>query len=112
MNGEWKVRLAEYPGRLGLDLFIFRRTYGDMEYLIGDKVETVERGMAIPPTLHLEQEMLIGLAEQLFTRGIKPADAGKTEGLYEAQSAHLDDLRHLLKLPKTPIIIEKRSLDL
>lgn len=68
----------------------------------GEKVTetTYDENAAIPisASLRLSPEMLQALANALSEANIRPKEAGKTEGLLEAQSEHLKDLRTLLKL--------------
>ena len=50
---------------------------------------------------HLESTPFVqAMASALSEYGIKPDNEHKVHGLYEAQSHHLKDLRHMLKLPK------------
>lgn len=60
--------------------------------------KTYDRYAPIPRTLYLEDNDLQNLADELQRLNIRPREASKTEGLYEAQTAHLADLRQLLKL--------------
>lgn len=86
----------------GKELFIFT-DLGDrvlVDIQDGDTIteKTIGRGEAMPRTLWLADEDLQLLADELQRLNIRPREAGKTEGLYEAQTAHLEDLRKLLKL--------------
>lgn len=50
----------------------------------------------IKPTYHLEHKVVLELVTALTKEGYKPADLGKVEGLYEAQSKHLTDLQRIV----------------
>lgn len=52
------------------------------------------------PSLYIPRDVLPQLLAALTEQGIKMPSEHKVAGLYEAQSKHLDDLRHLLKLDK------------
>lgn len=104
----WKVRLQEEIGRFSKGLFIYRKHGEKMEYMGKEGVShLVEWGDVIEPVLSLEPEMLQTLFDELQSNGYKPKELGKVEGLYEAQSDHLADLRHLLKLPRLLITMER-----
>lgn len=106
-----KIRPADF-GQMGFNLLIYRRTANNaVEILRGDGViETIQSGAAASkPTMYLADEMLRPLMDALIEMDIKPTDAGKTAGLLEAQTAHLDDLRHLLNLPKIQIQISGKA---
>lgn len=100
---ERKLTLRENPAMLGMELYIYTRlTDGkiEVETQNGDTLErkVYERGEMIPRTLFLSMDDLQDLADELRRINVRPREAGKTEGLLEAQSEHLKDLRKLLKL--------------
>lgn len=99
---EWKVQLKFSEYNLGFDLLIYRRAMnGEIFLLVGDEEIKVIPGEEVRKrTLYLDKDMLQQLSDELNLKQIKPKDAGKTEGLFEAQSSHLQDLRTLLKLDK------------
>ena len=98
----WRIQFRDPIYRLGVDLLIWRRApNGKVEVYHPDGAEEiVDVGVDVKPSFYLDEEMLIGLADALQARGVRPKEAGKTEGLYEAQSKHLEDLRTLLFNPK------------
>lgn len=51
---------------------------------------------AVKPTYHFEHDVARELVTALTKEGYKPADLGKVEGLYEAQSKHLTDLQRIV----------------
>lgn len=95
----WEIKISDLPGRYAKALYIFRRTH-DRKIVVqhGDTEDTYELGTDIKPTLLLEPDLLQALADELQALNVKPKDAPKIEGLYEAQSKHLADLRFMLKL--------------
>lgn len=96
---ETKVTIRSVPWGTTKDVFILRRGMGKVEVLHGDTFETVTEGAIEPkPTITLDDDMLQAFANELQAMNIKPKEASKTEGLLEAQSEHLKDLRKLLKL--------------
>lgn len=98
MNG-WQVEIRENPAMLGADVYIFYRRYDGKTIIFKDKEEVVvEMGARAEPSFHLTDEMLQAFANALSRVEIRPREASKTEGLLEAQSEHLKDLRKLLKL--------------
>lgn len=98
MNNQWQVKIRENSYMLGKDMYIFRLTPRGREILNKDGTITdYENGMAIPlePFMHLEQDMLQGLADALNENGIKPQQ-GFIEGKLEATEKHLEDMRRLV----------------
>lgn len=49
-------------------------------------------------TLSLTDKEMTLLVTELQSMGVRPKEQSKVEGLYEAQSEHLKDLRQFLKL--------------
>lgn len=108
----WRVALQNLPGRFDKALYIYRKHGDKLEYITAQGLATtVDTGADITPVLTLNEEMLYALAEELSGKDYKPKDLGKVEGLYEAQSDHLADLRHLLKLPPPIITISGKKHD-
>lgn len=98
---ETKVLLQDVPGKLGLNLFIFRIVGEDMfvpiiknGVMVGEK-KLARGGVVDQPVLYLPDELLILLPDALAKRGFKP-QKGFLEGKLEAASAHLDDMRKLV----------------
>jgi len=100
MNNEYKVAIQSDPMRMGYNLYIYRKTYDNKTLIVqtDQEVEIPTDGATRENSLFLTEEMLQGLATALQDINVKPKLASKTEGLYEAQSEHLKDLRKLLKL--------------
>jgi len=98
---KWQVKLIDSPMVFGTDLIIYRRHLGKVYIYKDNIVQEIPEGQAYNKndvTLHLEPEMLQDLMDALHNMNVKPTEAKKTEGLLEAQTAHLQDLRKLLKL--------------
>lgn len=102
MENDWVVSIKDDGPTWFKNVWIYkRRGDGRVDVLeTGDVVTTHEHNTAIPikPTFRLEPEMLRAFAEALSQEKIEPRATSKTEGMYEAQSEHLKDLRKLLKL--------------
>jgi len=68
------------------------------------EIEEEDFGIKLKPTLRLPykvaDELLLSCAREFNRQGKRLPDENKIVGLYEAQNMHLQDLRHLLKLPK------------
>lgn len=100
---ERKLFIKDNPMMRGKELYIYTELSDGkvrLETRDGDIATSrdYDRYEAIPHTLMLRDEDLQLLADELQRLNIRPREAGKTEGLYEAQSSHLSDLRQLLKL--------------
>lgn len=99
-----KVILRDRPGSYGKELYIYTegpdgtaRFETQKDGLMTETI--VQRGeMMPPPALILMPEDLQLFMDELARLNVRPTEAGKTEGLYEAQSKHLADLRQMLKL--------------
>lgn len=111
--GNWQVKIQELPGRYSKALHIWRKVGDKYEHMQPNgEVKILEPAAYIAePLLVLDEQMLQSLAEELTGQGYKPKDLGKVEGLYEAQTKHLEDLRHLLKIPKPIISITSRPIN-
>jgi hypothetical protein len=101
----WLVKIAEDGPSFYKNVWFFRRGANGktivltFEGEIATETEYDERGaLPIAPSMKLSPDMLQALADALSGAGIRPTEASKTEGLLEAQTAHLKDLRKLLKL--------------
>lgn len=106
----WCVQLQPLPGSYKKALYIFRKHGDKTEYVSSNGIaKMVSIGDLIDPLMTLDEDMIYALVEELTGKGYKPKDLGKVEGLYEAQSDHLTDLRHLLKLPPPIITISEKK---
>lgn len=59
-------------------------------------------GEPVAPALVLSQWDMPDLLKALAEMDLKPGDASKEAGRLEAMGDHLEDLRHMLQLPKKP----------
>ena len=99
MMHDWYVQIQDLPAQFSKALYIYRKSpIGGTEILQGKEVVVYKPGEIPEPSLILQPDILQGLLEAIMSMGIKPRDAGKTEGLLEATEYHLEDLRQLLKL--------------
>lgn len=48
------------------------------------------------PTLTIDEDCVLELIAAFTERGVKPPEAGKINGLLEAQSRHLEDMRKIV----------------
>lgn len=91
---EKKIVIRNCYDRLGVEVFILE----GRSILQGDTWVYFGKDSAVKPTLYLPEEYLPLLLNALQDRGVKLPEESKVRGLYEAQTAHLKDLRTLLKL--------------
>lgn len=99
---DWTIRLREIPGRFDLELWIFRRANGGSgtEVYYGDTTEVFPSGVDVRrPSMVLSPFLLQALMGALSEKGITPDTDSFVKGKLEATEGHLQDLRHLLKLP-------------
>lgn len=102
MDNKWKFRLIHDPMSMGYNLFLYRMTPAGREVMTQDgdimTIKIIKEGEPAPCVLYLDDEQVQALTDELNSCGKKANVESKTEGLYEAQSDHLKDLRKLLKL--------------
>jgi hypothetical protein len=108
--GEWKARIDRPVCTDKLEVWIYRRTTrGDTEIAQPDGrvwrlLEGTERPSKCRPTFTLNgfagKQLMLALAEALSEEGIRSPNDHAIRGQLEAQTAHLNDLRMLLKLNK------------
>lgn len=92
------IRITDDPVTGRKLLWIVSRTAQGRTVSYSDREETFTEGAAAKPSLFLTDEDLPLLMNELSRLGVKLPEQSKVEGLYEAQSEHLRDLRKLLKL--------------
>lgn len=85
------------------DIYLFKESPAGRHMIYQDghtqKEVLIEEGTyQVTPTLKLNKDLLQQLLGEIINRGIELPTKSKVEGLYEAQSFHLRDLRKLLKL--------------
>lgn len=109
---EWIVKVfdAQNRGAIGIDIVIMRRVENGTQILSSEGViTTIERGMSFgKPTLYLDRDMLKPFADALQEFGVRPTEAGKTEGYLEAQTEHMKTLTKIFEA----VIKNPRLLDL
>lgn len=111
MPNEYKIQVRSIPGSFNDELSIYRLGPNHSVFIvhINDQGECVEemvevKGTYIKPTM-VADSMLIRAFVQAFTayaedKGYKSNVGSVAAGQLLAQSAHLEDLRTLLKLKK------------
>lgn len=107
-KGEWRVRLDRPVCADCIEIWIYRHTKrGDVDIAQpnGTMWRLLEGAIKPPeckPTLTLSgfegKQLMHALAEALAEEGIKTPDSHLLQGQLDAQTAHLKDLRSLLKL--------------
>lgn len=95
---EKKIVIRSCYDMLGVELGVEVFVLEGQNILRGDTWVYFEKHGAVKPTLYLPEEYLPLLLNALQDRGVKLPEESKVRGLYEAQTAHLKDLRTLLKL--------------
>lgn len=105
-KGEWKVKIERAVFMDRIDFYVWKRV-GDGSAIVQPdslmrKVKDGEYMDNILPSFSLQgyesRQMMHALAEALAEEGIKTPNDHVLKGQLEAQSAHLKDLRALLKL--------------
>lgn len=102
-NTDFHIQILERPGALDKEVYISYREGGKIMLVGFDQGNMIEKivtpgAVKENPTMILSDHLMQELLRALLDYGIKPTDQSKTEGLYEAQSEHLKDLRTMLKL--------------
>ena len=95
----WKVKISERFGYIGLSIFIYREIGDEKTEVMkgGDLVKTYERGEAIEPTIYIpNREILSELQAELTRYGIKSPEKSFIEGENSAMKEHLGDMRRLV----------------
>lgn len=105
----WKVRINRLPYMDRVDFFMYRVVNGRSELLTPTGVRYITDGMPmydgdIQPILSLSnmnaKAVMVALAEAISEEGVRTPDSHRLQGMLDAQAAHLEDLRTLLKLNK------------
>jgi hypothetical protein len=117
MNTEWLIEIQDRPAMLLTDIWIYRRGFNGkviVLYSLGeDKIEEKEYDTGfsrLPATLTISTYLVPVLLAAIVSKGIKPPEQSFVQGKLEATELHLQDLRHLLKIPlEHTINIEKKS---
>lgn len=100
---DWQVTIKQAIARIGREVWVYRKSSsGGTELLQADgTVETVDYGSGkeAKPTYFLDEEVFRAIVQEAM-RTVPPPEKMYLEGKNEALEKHLQDLRHLLKLPK------------
>jgi hypothetical protein len=104
MQKQTTVHAERSFNRFGIDIWILQRDSQGKVSHIG-KIEEDGSMMFYPhaigalrpsPTFNISDGQAIDLISALTEVGTKTPDAGKVNGLYEAQSRHLEDMRAIV----------------
>ncbi len=101
MEYEWRVSLRPADFHVGFMLRIYRKGNNGKYILLtseGEKEIDPQEVNSTEYSLLLHPEILQEIFNQAQKQNFKPKDQSKAEGMLEAQSEHLKDLRQLLKL--------------
>lgn len=98
MRERLNVILREHPYSTQIEIYVFSQEGNDEMILNGDIWTTFKLGDPIKPTILLPRLLLKDLMFALKNFGVTVPDESKTQGMYEAQNRHLEDLRILLRL--------------
>lgn len=107
--GGWEAYLEYRPDMLGYHLYLMKKTDGGWEFLTENgKTKEVIAGSQYKNSdkLHFayfeDEQQLQAIADAISQRGVKSSNDHKNEGLLEAKSQHLEDMRKLVFAPSTP----------
>jgi len=100
MIENWQIKFIDRPGRMGREMYIFRKGIEENEFIVFPKeynLETIKKGDVAPVGLYFTDDMFQQLVDAIH-KDFKPSEGKFTEGKLEAQTEHLKDLKKLLKL--------------
>lgn len=102
-----KVMLREQFVAQSWDVFVYREIAGYGRYFQqpdGSEVMVAVNHVQYPDELRPTFKLDYHTAQQLMAAmqhiGVRPVEVSKVEGILEAQTKHLDDLRNILKTKK------------
>lgn len=106
-TGGWRVRVEQSGFTVRTDFYVWRACKGYTEHMGSDGLAMlVAEGCLIDvkPTFTLQgfeiRTVMNALAEALAEQGVKTPNDHMLQGQLDAQTAHLNDLRTLLKLDR------------
>ena len=102
---DWKVRIDRPIGYKRLDFYLYRHVGSDTIVMQADGSGIHKSdGYRMVPTFSLSgydgRQLMLTLVEALSEAGVRSPNDHSIRGQLEAQTAHLNDLRMLLKLNK------------
>lgn len=98
-----KIALREVFWRQEWEVFVYQETVdGGRCFMQPDGASIVLREHTVvsadlKPMFTINQNVASELIEELQKAGVRPKELTKIEGQYQAQSAHLEDLRNILR---------------
>jgi hypothetical protein len=96
----WKAKIVEDFSQLdGAKLYIYRERENGMEVApaLGGITVFVPEGQVVEaPTMLLHRGMAEAILEALLNSGVKPQEQSRVEGVLQATTAHLEDMRRLV----------------
>lgn len=98
---DWNVQVIDVPASFEKHVYIFVKGANGTQILQPDlqTVVTLTEGEVPQPTLKISGFLLHALVDELTRKGYRPSHESNIAGKLERTDAHLQDLRHLLKLP-------------
>lgn len=107
---DWKAKIVRSVDEFMTDVYIYRRVGERIEVVQEpNEIRTYKIGETIPPSFKLQDSMMRALVDAIIGSGYEPSEVSASEGKLEVMYDYVEDLRHLLKLPKRePIITQRR----
>lgn len=103
---DWEVHITDRIGTIEKEVTLFRKLDGgtiEVYNPISQVAQTIPRHASFEPTefsMKLNQETMQAIFDAFQKIGFKPTAQSFIEGKLESQTAHLEDMRTLLKLNK------------
>lgn len=106
MFGDWKVKISDDGFGHYVNVYIYREYHNsniEVAFFTPDGTMTQEtylKGSTIPQdkaTMRLiDHDILVAIQRALSEKGVKTEEESTIRGKHEAQTAHMQDLQHLL----------------
>jgi len=94
------IRITEDICKFGLNVYIFKTKNDRPSHVLNNGIYSpVEEGKVYEPTLFIDRYDVKDLVDELAKLDLKSENDYKIQGVLSATKRHLEDLRHLLKLP-------------
>ena len=94
----------------GVEVLFFMRVFGDDSKVAVAKpmtFETVDKAVMVYPTIRIPNETAQAIMDELWALGFRPQGMALGEEAYNAQQAHLEDMRELAKRFVSELIKDK-----
>jgi len=95
------IRITEDICKFGLNVYIFKTKNDRPSHILNNGIYTpINERSLCDPTLFIDRCDVKDLIDQLAELDLKSDNDHKIQGVLLATKEHLEDLRHLLKLPQ------------